>query len=422
MAKISINSIEIPLEIKRLPTETVPVVEAIGRVAAEDIAALSDCPPHSEALRDGYVLAPFQEEIFPPDIAVINGSQGQGARDLQYPVVGEIAAGSPNIGSLSPGSACRIFTGGLIPEGGVRVVPQEECEEVAGGKVRVTATTLASDRLFINVAGSEVGCGATVVSKGIRLEIDHLTLLTSVGVHQVPVVTRPRVACFCTGSELVAVGREVEAGRKLSLNSLLFAHLIPRYGGVMVEQGIIVDTQQAIAGMFDSLGKDHCDLVVTTGGMGPGKYDLVKKAFSDAGGTIILDCLPMYPGRSIVLGILGSTVFIALPGPPNAVRTLANELVGPVMLMMQGAQHFQPKALQARLLHDFRVKKADLLQVKSGVLMMEQGRCMVRLAGRLDPVSCFILFTAGRREFVRGDVVQVHLAATNTGCVFSDTL
>lgn len=419
MSNLSIDGIEIPLDITRLSAETVPVAEAISRIAAENIYALSDCPSHSEALRDGYVLAPFKEASISQNTAMMNGVQG--ACDYHYPVVGEIAAGSQNIDILCPGSACRIFTGGVIPLGGARVVPQEECEEVAG-RVRIAAAAMTSERLFINMAGSEVVRGETVVSKGIRLGIDHLRLLASVGVYQVPVATRPRVACFCTGSELVAVGGQVEAGQKLSLNSLLFSHLIPRYGGVMVEQGIVVDTQQAVAGMFDSLTNDHCDLVVSTGGMGPGKYDLVKKAFCDVGGKIILDSLPMYPGRSIVLGILGGTVFIALPGPPNAVRTLANELVGPVMLMMQGAQRFRPKTLQARLLHDFRVKKADLLQVKSGVLTMEQGHCMVRLAGRLDPVSCFILFTAGRKEFAKGDVVQVHLTATNADCVFFDNL
>ena len=129
-------------------------------------------------------------------------------------------------------------------------------------------------------------------------------------------------------------------------------------------------------------------------------------------GPDILESLPMHPGRSILLGILGSTVFIALPGPPNAVRTLVNELVGPLLLMMQGAQHCWPRALQARLLDDYRIRKSDLLQVKGGVLAMEQGSCMVRLAERLDPVSCFILFPPGRKEFVKGDVVEVHLSAT----------
>ncbi len=415
MSIFSIDGTDIPIYIKVLPAETVPVAEAVSRVAAADIFALSDCPRHSESLRDGYVLAPFNAPSRFVEIAE-NGTKEDGN---SYTVVGEIAAGTGNIGFLRPGSACRIFTGGLIPEGGKRVVPQEECIEVAG-RVRIAATAMASERLFINMAGSELVRGATIISKGTRLEIDHLMLLAAAGVYQVHVVARPRVACFCTGSELVAVGEQIEAGQKLSLNSLLLQNLIPRYGGVMVEQGIVFDNHQAISAIFGTLTGGHYDLVVSTGGMGPGKYDLVKKAFSGAGGKIILESLPMHPGRSILLGILGDTVFIALPGPPNAVRTLVNELVGPLILMLQGAKRFRPQALQAGLLHDYRIKKSDLLQVKGGVLSIEQGHCMVRLADRLDPVSCFILFAAGRKEFMQGDVVEVHLSATSTDSVVSD--
>ena len=415
MSTFSIDGIDIPININVLPTETVSVAEAVSRIAAADIFALSDCPPYSESLRDGYVLAPNNEPSPFLDLAANGAKEDRNS----YPIVGEIAAGTRNIGFLAPGSACRIFTGGLIPEGGERVVPQEECSEVAG-RVRVAAAAMVSERLFINRAGSELVCGATVVSKGTRLEIDHLTHLAAAGAHQVQVSVRPQVACFCTGSELVAVGGPIEVGQKLSLNSMLLQNLIPHYGGLMTEQGIVFDNHQAITRIFDTLTDGHCDLVVSTGGMGPGKYDLVKKAFCGVGGKIILDSLPMHPGRSILLGTLGDTVFIALPGPPRAVRTLVNELVGPLILMLQGAQHFRPKALQARLLHDYRIRKSDLLQVKGGVLTLEQGNCMVRLAERLDPVSCFILFAASRQEFLKGDEVEVHLAATSGGGVVSN--
>lgn len=408
MSNFAINGIEIPLDIKILPAETWRLAEAVSRITAEDIFALSACPPHSESLRDGYVLAPFPKRSSSGELPQQRSRDGG---ENVYPVVGEIAAGRRNVGRLEPGSACRIFTGGIIPEGAERVVQQEECREV-GGRVQVATAALASDRLFINKSGSEVPCGAAVVSMGTRLEIDHLTLLAAVGVHQVRVAVRPRVACFCTGSELVAVGGALETGQKLSLNSMLLQNLIPRYGGVMVEQGIISDSHRDITQIFSTLMDARCDLVITTGGMGPGKYDLVKKAFCGAGGKIILETLPMYPGRSILLGTFGNTVFIALPGPPNAVRTLVNELVGPVLLMMQGAKHCWPKALHARLLGDYWIRKSDLLQVKGGVLVVENGNCMVRLAERLDPVSCFILFPAGKKEFLKGDVVEVHLSAT----------
>ncbi len=409
MSNITIDGIYIPIDIKVLSVEIVQVAEAVARITAEDIVALSACPPHSESLRDGYVLGRSNA------ISLFAKLPSKGAEEEcenDYPVVGEIAAGSRKISILEPGTACRIFTGGLIPEGGVRVVPQEDCCEVSG-RVRVAAAAMISERCFINNAGSQVTCGEKVISQGTRLEVDHLALLAAVGVHQVNVVTRPRVACFCTGSELVAVGGRLESGQKLSLNSLLLQNLIPRYGGVVAEQGIIFDNHLAITKIFDTLTDEHCHLVVSTGGMGPGKYDLVKNAFCDAGGRIILETLPMHPGRSILLGTLGGTIFIALPGPPNAVRTLINELVGPILLMMQGAKRCWPKALPAMLLEDLQIRKSDLLQVKGGVFSVDQGICCVRLAERLEPISCFILFAAGKKEYGKGDMIEVHLAVTS---------
>ncbi len=408
MSNIAINGTEIPFNINMLPAETLQLAVAVSRITVEEIFALSASPPYAESLRDGYVLAPIS--TCRPSKELPQQCSQEGGENV-YQIVGEIAAGKRNVERIDSGTACRIFTGGIIPEGAERVVPQEECREVAG-RVQVAATALASDRLFINKSGSEVACGATVVRKGTRLEIDHLTLLAAVGVHQVRVATRPRVACFCTGSELVAVGGALEAGQKLSLNSMLLQNLIPRYGGVLVEQDIISDNHQDITQIFSRLKDERCDLLISTGGMGPGKYDLVKNAFCRSGGKIIPETLPMYPGRSIVLGTFGNTVFVALPGPPNAVRTLVNELVGPILLMLQGAKHCLPKALHARLMGDYKVRKSDLLQIKGGVLVLENGNCMVRLAERLDPVSCFILFPAGRKGFLKGDVVEVHLSAT----------
>lgn len=379
-----------------LPRENLPVDTALFRVAAEDITALSACPPHSESSRDGYVLAV---------------AEGPGGDGYCYPVVGENAAGTNSVSRLAPGTACRIFTGGLIPQGGDRVVPQEECCEVDGA-VRPSAAAMASGQFFINEAGSEVKDGEVVVTKGTRLALDHLTLLAAVGVCQVPVVCRPRVACYCTGNELVAAGTPLAPGQKFSLNSMLLQHLIPLYGGIVAEHGILADTQQALAGIFNTLADHRYDLVVSTGGMGPGKYDLVKDAFRRAGGRIILETLDMNPGRSILLGTLDSTVFVALPGPPQAVRTLVNELVGPIMLMLQGAENCWPLVLHARLLHAYRVRKNALPQMRGGILQYGKGQCLVRVAGRLDPVSCFIIFPSGEREVREGEMVEVHLCRT----------
>jgi len=400
MIQLTMNGLDIKVAVKPLPVEKLVLAEALQRVVAGEVLASSACPPHAESLRDGYVLAPPVAGESPKEESI-------------YPLVGEIAAGLVSVTRLEPGTACRIFTGGIIPEGGERVVPQEECWEAAG-TVRVPAAAMGSDRLFINQAGSEVASGTLVVGKGARLTLDHLTLLAAVGVHHVAVATRPRVACFCTGSELVAVGERPLVGQKLSLNSMLLQHLIPSYGGNLIHQGLISDNAQSLDALFATLAEGNYHLAISTGGMGPGKYDLVKESFRRAGGKILLQTLPILPGRSILLGILGETLFIALPGPPSAVRTLVNEFVGPIILLLQGAQFPWPKKIQAQLMEDCRMRQSDIVQVKGGVLQLERGMVMVRPAARLDTVSCFIHFEPGRREFAKGEMVEVHVNGADT--------
>jgi len=376
-----------------LPIENISIHHASGRIAAEDISAEYDIPFCDESLRDGYVV-PFTSE----------SEEG----DSVFPIVGEIAAGSEKVDRLLPGSSCRIYTGGLIPEGGSRVVPYEKCDE-NDGTVRIAKKVLQSDRLFIRRKGSEIRRGEVLVCKGSRLCLDQLVLLASVGIQEIPVYSQPRVVCFCTGSELLQTGNQLVKGKKISTNSFLLESMIPLYGGRVDKCSILPDDSILLKNMFDGLQEKHVDVVISTGGMGPGKYDLVKDAFCAAGGKIILNSLPMRPGKSILLGKLKDMYFIALPGPPHAVRTLLSEFVGPLVLMLQRASVCWPKSFQASLEHSCHIRLQKGIQVKSGILSVVNGRCLVRLAKRLEVASCNIVFAADREDYKKGDLVEVHL-------------
>ena len=378
--------------IGRLGVERLAATAAVGRIVATRVAAAVDVPAGAESLRDGYVVR----------------SQGrQEGRELLFPVVGEIAAGSAPFGELAPGCACRIFTGGLVPDGGERVVAQEECRRL-GDVVAVGEATLAERRTHVRGRGSEIARGAVLLEEGARLGVDHLLALTSAGVEEVEVALRPRVAFFCTGSELVAAGEPVAGGRKSSVNTPLLHHLLPRYGAQLVEERLVADREEEVAGLFSRLAAGGCDLAITTGGMGPGKYDLVEQAFVAAGGTVLFDHLPMLPGRAILFGRLGETLFVALPGPPYAVRTLVHELVGPLLLRLQGARQFRPRAIQATLAESCRLRAGHLLQVKAGVLNIESGRCTARPAQVGEAISCFMLFPPGSEASLPGSFIEVH--------------
>jgi molybdopterin biosynthesis enzyme len=119
----------------------------------------------------------------------------------------------------------------------------------------------------------------------------------------------------------------------------------------------------------------------------------------------------MLPGRSILCGLLGATLVVALPGPPYAVRTLIHELVGPLLLLQQGAADYRPQTITAMLTESCRLRAGDLLQVKAGVLTITGTTCTVRPAASSETISCFMLFPPGRQDFLPGTVIEVHPVA-----------
>jgi molybdopterin molybdotransferase len=392
---------ELARRIQQIDCEMVPSNAALGRIVAKDSIAQADYPRFDESLRDGFVICNPKED----------------KEEFAFPIIAEIAAGVQKVRNLEEGCCCRIYTGGLIPSGADRVLPFEICTE-RSNTLNISAKTLIEEKHFyIKKRASEVHLGEIVIPAGVRIGPEHLSLLFSTGIAQVMVREQPKVACYCTGNELVKFDNgDLRKGQKISLNSLLLQKQLPFYGAEVVENELVGDEERLLTTVFERIYGSAFDVVVTTGGMGPGKYDLVRKIFVECGGEIWVTSLPMQPGKAVLVGAIDGKVFIALPGPPHAVRTLVNELVGPLLLMMQGVEKFQPHTVHAQLLATFHTRKSDILQVKSGVLSIDDGVCKVGLTGRLDTASCYILFPPGRHEFLAGERVEVHLAG---GLAFS---
>jgi molybdopterin molybdotransferase len=378
----------------RLPDETVDLGEALNRIAYTDIAAERPLPAFAESTRDGYVIA-------------LAGRQGGAGR---FKIVDEIAAGRVHrIARLAAGTAIRIMTGGRLPEGSERVVPYEQCAE-QDGEVRIAEHLLQGPQSYIRGVGSEIARGQRLVGHGVKLRAEHLELLASCGILTVAVSARPAVGYFCTGSELKLSTVGLKNGQKVSSNSFLLSGLVSLFGGTPKDLGIVGDTSLELQDVFAWARGLDLDVIISTGGMGPGKYDLVEKAFVDAGGgTILFNSLAVRPGKAVLFGRLGETLFFGLPGPPYAVRTLMHELVGPALLAMQGGGDPGPKRRQAYLLHPVESKLLKVMHLKDGVLELEGGRCSVRLADRLENANCHILLHPGRTRFAEGELVDVHL-------------
>jgi len=378
-----------------LSSEKVPLAESLGRFSAERLTALEPLPGFDQSLRDGYALGEYQP--------VKNGKQAHSFR-----VVGEVAAGDTRELQLHCGEAIRIMTGGLLPAQCVAVVPQETCM-VAGDMLEVPVSFAAHKQTFIHAKGSEIAKGHEIVSKGSRVSPEKLIALAGVGYQVVPVVRKPGLCFFCSGSELVASSAEKVAGKKYSANSPLLQGLIESSGAKLLQQQTVGDDPEAVAKTMADMAQTGCDIMISTGGMGPGKFDLIEETFCRLGGKVIYQSLQLRPGKATLFGILDKTLFFGMPGPPPAVRLLFNELIRPAILAIQGAKHCEPQKIQATLTENIMLYKRGLPRLKSGIMSLQNTACLVRQAGRTEAANCYIYCPETRTEIEAGENVMLHL-------------
>ena len=375
--------------------QMMPLVDCFGRVCCEDIHAKYPLPGYDQSTRDGYAVRG-------PGVA----RDGQG---LTFAVKGEIQAGLCHEISINSSEAFRIMTGGLLPIGTERVIAQEHCR-ISGTKLVVDHAMLASPDLYIRNRGSEYPTGAQLVDAGTRLNESHLALLSAAGNIMVEVHAQPRVAFFCSGSELVMADKMLKNGQKYSSNHLLLECLVTKFGGRAAGFGVVADERREIGELLQTIKDSDADIVVSTGGVGPGKYDLFEELLPEFGAQILYRSLNVRPGRSTLFGLLEDKLYFGLPGPPTAVRVLFLELLSPLLKKMQGMRQIHNQRLEGFLDHPISLKSARVLCFKEGVYKFDGGRVLVGYPrGRQTP-NCSIMMMPGRVCYEKGDRVPVSIA------------
>lgn len=378
--------------------EQLSLDRALHRVAIVDHYSRWPLPAYRQSLRDGFVVASSAEE----------------AKDCLLPIVGIIGAGDTVIPDLPPDGALRIMTGAMVPAAGTRVIPQEECQ-VSGNMVRIPAATLHAGASYIQEAGSTMAAGTLVVRAGQVLESGHLELLAATGHCQVETGRQPRIGYFCTGSELVPPGQEIIPGQKVSSNCILLASLIRQYGGEPVPLSIVPDTREALASVLTGFDRIGCDLVISTGGMGGGKFDLLEETFRDGGGRLIYNRLAMTPGKNSLCGRIGSTLFFGLPGPPNAVNCLMHAIIGPVILRLQGYQGDTPSVRHAFLENGVSIHRPGLKQLHGANVRWHAGRLLARECPKRGVADSYLVLSADRAAYGRDELIETIVAAPPWG-------
>ncbi len=321
--------------------ETVPTLDANGRVLAEAQASRLDVPTADNTQMDGY--------------AVRAGDCASGHAVLK--VSQRIPAG--HVGQpLQPGTAARIFTGAMIPEGADAVVMQEACT-ANGDSVTVNHAPQLGE--WIRRAGEDIRAGSVILPAGTRLRSQELGLAASVGLAELPVLRRPRVAVFFTGDELAMPGEALAPGAIYNSNRFTLRALLENLGCDITDYGIVPDSLDATRDTLRRAAAGH-DLIVTSGGVSVGDEDHVKPAV-EAEGRLNMWQIAIKPGKPLAFGEIpraGGTApafFLGLPGNPVSSFVTFLLLVRPFILRLQGVEQVAPRAFMMRA--DFAWPKPD---------------------------------------------------------------
>ena len=297
------------------PSEIVPLRAALGRVLAERMRAPFDVPPADNSAVDGYAVSERRHS-------------GERSRDLV--VVADLPAGAVFDGALARGQAIRIMTGAPLPAGAGTVYPQEIVER-AGDRVRIGALPPGVN---VRRRGEDVASGAAVIEAGTVLRPQELGLAASLGFCQIAVHARPRVALLSTGDEVAEPGTARKPGQIYDANRFALCGSVEQCGGAVIDLGIVPDRREELRARLLEAA-DMADLVITSGGVSVGVYDLVKEVLAEIGGIDFWQ-VAMQPGRPLAVGRLGRAHFFGLPGNPVASMLTFLLFVRPVPLQARG--------------------------------------------------------------------------------------
>ncbi|QHS11705.1 molybdopterin molybdotransferase MoeA [Shewanella sp. Arc9-LZ] len=377
-------------------TELVTLTQAIDRVLAEDLASSIDLPPFDNSAMDGYAFR-FTDLAASQDKTTLT-------------LVGSSFAGHPFDGQVSPNSCIRIMTGAPVPVGFDTVQMQE--------KVQADDNQITIEhphRLGANVRrrGEELLAGTKVLHKGITIRAAEMGVLATIGISQVRVTRKLKVAFFSTGDELRPVGSELAPGQIYDSNRYSIQGLLSKSHVDWVDLGVIADNKEAIRGAFKEAAS-KADMVLTSGGVSVGEADFTKQILSEEG-QITFWKLAIKPGKPFAFGKIDNAIFCGLPGNPVSSMVTFYKLVLPILHKMQGLKPVKPLFCQARLLTDIR-KYPGRVEYQRGILSRnELGELEVAITGgqgsgmltSMSLANCFVILDQFQGDTPTGAQVTV---------------
>ena len=389
--------------VRPLPVETVPVLEAVGRVAAADLASDIDIAPFAHSAMDGFAVRASELAEASPESPV------------ELDVTAEVAAGDVFEGVIGAGQCVRIMTGAPLPADADAVVKYEVVDAVSGdGKPgsRVAFRAPADARANVREAGEEARAGEVVVGRGEVVGTAGVGFLASCGITEVPTYRRPRVAVIAIGSELVAPTEVPAPGKIRNSNSYALAACAQAAGAVPVVLPIVEDTHEALAAAVRDAAASY-DFVVTSGGASNGDFDFIKPVVEELG-QLLMTTVNMRPGKAQTFGLVDGTPVFGLPGNPAAAYVGFEMIVRPALRKMQGFSRFERPVVKARLSTDAKKRDPRRIFLRSTLSKDAAGGYVVTpaknqssgLFGPIQRSNCMAILPEGLESRTAGSVVE----------------
>ena len=378
-------------------SERVPVREALGRVLAQEIVPGIDVPGHDNSAMDGWAVS--STDFFPD-------------KEVQLREIGKALAGKSFAGAVGTGECVRIMTGAVMPKGADTVIVQEVCQ-AQGDRITIPAGQKAGQN--VRAAGEDLKSGVPVLKAGQWLRPAEIGLIASIGIGEVEVKRRLRVAFFSTGDELVSIGAPLAPGQLYDSNRYTLHGMLSGRGVEITDMGVVRDDPALLEAAFRKAAAG-ADVVITTGGVSVGEADFVKQLMAQLG-EVLFWKIAMRPGRPMAFGKIGDAFLFGLPGNPVAVMVTFYQFVRDALLFLGGRTDcFEVPLLKAVSTAAIR-KVPGRTEYQRGIVFNEGGEWKVRTTGQqgsgvlrsMSEANCFIVIEHERGSVQAGEAVQVQL-------------
>jgi molybdopterin molybdotransferase len=380
--------------------ERVPVREALGRLLGQEIVPGIDVPGHDNSAMDGWAVRG-------PDLSP--------SQAVSLQEIGTAFAGKPFQGELKGKQCVRIMTGAVMPKGADTVIVQEICKVESGTAGRIV-TIPAGQKTGQNVraAGEDLKAGVAVLRAGQPLRPAEIGLIASLGIGEVLVKRKLRVAFFSTGDELASIGSRLSEGQVYDSNRYTLHGMLQRLGVDIVDLGVVRDDPAMLEAAFRTAAAG-ADVVITTGGVSVGEADFVKQLMAKLG-EVMFWKIAMRPGRPMAFGRIGNAYLFGLPGNPVAVMVTFYQFVREALLHLAGRTSDAMPMLSAAAAQPMR-KVPGRTEYQRGIVFREGTAWKVRTTGQqgsgvlrsMSEANCFIVLEHDRGNVQAGEPVQVQL-------------